>query len=134
MNERVRAFIEVAKADPELRDRLTSMSAEEFLAAAKARGFDLTEDDLRPPEGELDDAEAANVAGGHCFCVLGGGGGGTDSNDGNTSGCACAGYGQGGHDHGQVRLDSIAGVVEDGAGSQVVLAHRRRTARACHSS
>ena len=54
------------------------MSAEEFLAAAKARGFDLTEDDLRPPEGELDDAEAANVAGGHCFCVLGGGGGGTD--------------------------------------------------------
>ena len=96
MNERVRAFIEVAKADPELRDRLTSMSAEEFLAAAKARGFDLTEDDLRPPEGELDDAEAANVAGGHCFCVLGGGGGGTDSNDGNTYGCACAGYGQGG--------------------------------------
>ena len=45
-----------------------------------------------------------------------------------------AGDGQGGHDHGQVRLDGIAGVVEDGAGSQVVLAHRRRTARACHSS
>ena len=34
-----------------------------------------------------------------------------------------AGDGQGGHDHGQVRLDSIAGVVEHGAGSQVVLAH-----------
>ena len=33
------------------------------------------------------------------------------------------GDGQGGHDHGQVRLDGIAGVVEDGAGSQVVLAH-----------
>ena len=45
-----------------------------------------------------------------------------------------SGDGQGGHDHGQVRLDGIAGVVEDGAGSQVVLAHRRRTARACHSS
>ena len=96
MSEKFRAFIEVAKADPELRDRLTSMSVEEFLAAAKARGFDLTEDDLRPPEGELDDDEAANVAGGHCFCVLGGGGGGTDSTDGNTYGCACAGYGQGG--------------------------------------
>ena len=45
-----------------------------------------------------------------------------------------SGDGQGGHDHGQVRLDGIAGVVEDRAGSQVVLAHRRRTARACHSS
>ena len=45
-----------------------------------------------------------------------------------------AGYGQGGHDHGQVSLDRVSGVVEDRAGSQVVLAHRRRTARACHSS
>lgn len=45
-----------------------------------------------------------------------------------------SGYGQGGHDHRQVRLDSIAGVVEHGAGWQVVLAHRRRTDRACHSS
>ena len=34
-----------------------------------------------------------------------------------------AGDGQGGHDHGQVRLNSIAGVVEDRPGSQVVLAH-----------
>ena len=38
------------------------------------------------------------------------------------------GDGQGGHDHGQVRLDGIALVVEDGAGSQVVLTHRRKTA------
>ena len=34
-----------------------------------------------------------------------------------------AGYGQGGHDHGQVGLDGVSGVVEDGAGWQVVLAH-----------
>ena len=34
-----------------------------------------------------------------------------------------AGYGQGGHDHGQVGLDGLTLVVEDGAGSQVVLAH-----------
>ena len=34
-----------------------------------------------------------------------------------------SGDGQGGHDHGQVSLDGIAGVVEHGAGSQVVLAH-----------
>ena len=36
------------------------------------------------------------------------------------------GDGQGGHDHRQVRLDSIALMVEDGAGSQVVLAHPER--------
>ena len=36
------------------------------------------------------------------------------------------GDGQGGHDHGQVRLDGVMGVVEDGAGSQVVLAHPER--------
>ena len=34
-----------------------------------------------------------------------------------------AGYGQGGHDHGQVSLDGVSGVVEDRSGSQVVLAH-----------
>ena len=34
-----------------------------------------------------------------------------------------AGDGQGGHDHGQVSLDGVTGVVEDGAGPQVVLAH-----------
>ena len=36
------------------------------------------------------------------------------------------GDGQGGHDHGQVRLDGIALVVEDGAGWQVVLTHPER--------
>ena len=34
-----------------------------------------------------------------------------------------SGYGQGSHDHGQVSLDGVAGVVEHGAGWQVVLAH-----------
>ena len=37
-----------------------------------------------------------------------------------------AGYGQGGHHHGQVSLDGVSGVVEDGAGWQVVLAHPKR--------
>ena len=44
------------------------------------------------------------------------------------------GYGQGGHYHGQMSLDRVTGVVEDGACWQVVLAHPKRTARACHSS
>ena len=45
-----------------------------------------------------------------------------------------AGYGQGDHHHRQVGPGGIAGVVEDGAGWQVVLAHPQRTARACRSS
>ena len=45
-----------------------------------------------------------------------------------------AGYGQGGHHYGQVGLDRVSGVVEDRSGTQDVLAHRRMTARACHSS
>ena len=36
------------------------------------------------------------------------------------------GDGQGGHHHGQVSLDGIAGVVEDRPGSQVVLTHPER--------
>ena len=34
-----------------------------------------------------------------------------------------AGYGQGGHHHDEVSFDGLTLVVEDGAGSQVVLAH-----------
>ena len=42
-----------------------------------------------------------------------------------------AGYGQGGHHHGQVSPGGLTLVVEDGTGSQVVLAHpKRRTGRA----
>ena len=37
-----------------------------------------------------------------------------------------AGYGQGSHHHGQVSLDGLSGVVEDGTGSQVVLTHPER--------
>lgn len=37
-----------------------------------------------------------------------------------------AGYGQGGHHHGQVRLDRVTGVVKDRSGPQVVLTHPER--------
>ena len=99
MNEKGRAFIELAKADPELAEKLTKMTAEELVAAAKARGVELTAEDFASAEGELDDAEQENIAGGDCICVVAGGGGGTDANDGHTYGCACALYGQGGDGH-----------------------------------
>lgn len=99
MNENVKAFIEQVKADPELSAKLGDMSQEEVIAVAAAKGIVLTEEDFKLPEGELDEAEQENVAGGSgstCRCFAAGGGGGTDSNDGNTYGCACVGYGQGG--------------------------------------
>ncbi len=97
MNENVRAFIEATKADPDLRERLPKLGVEELIAEAKARGFELTEADLKPPAGEMDDAELGNVAGGgFCFCPGLGGGGGTDSKDGHIYGCGCTNYGQGG--------------------------------------
>ena len=67
--------------------------------------------------------------------VLEGFEGADDAFDADTGGVLeVAGYGQGGHDHGQVGPGGVSGVVEDGVGWQVVLAHRRRTARACHRS
>lgn len=97
MNEKARAFLEAAKADPELCQRLAKMAVNELVAAAKEKGFELSEADFRSAAGELGDADLANVAGGGgCACIAGGGGGGTDSYDHKTYGCACVIYGQGG--------------------------------------
>ncbi len=97
MNESVKAFIDAAKADPDLRERLPKLSVEELIAEAKAKGFELTEADLKPPAGEVGDAELGNVAGGgFCVCPGPGAGGGTDATDGNTYVCVCTNYGQGG--------------------------------------
>ena len=101
MNENVRAFFEAAQADPELRQRLCKMTMDELVAAAKEKGFELSEEDFKPAEGELGEGDLANAAGGgFCSCILGGGGGGTDSYDHNTYGCACVFYGQGGDGRG----------------------------------
>ncbi len=97
MNEKAKAFIDAAKADPDLRERLPKLGVEELVAEAKAKGFDLTEEDLEPPASEVGDADMDNVVGGgFCICPGLGGGGGTDSRDGHTYGCACTNYGQGG--------------------------------------
>ncbi len=97
MNEKVKAFLEAAQDDPGLRERLPKMSAEEIAAAAKEKGVELTEEDLKPSSDELSEGELKNVAGGGgCGCFGPGGGGGIDEDDGNVYGCACVVYGQGG--------------------------------------
>lgn len=71
------------------------MAADEIIAAAKEKGIELSEEDLKPASGELDEVELNNVAGGGCGC-FGPGGGGRDRDDNNIYGCACVVYGQGG--------------------------------------
>ncbi len=95
MNEKFKAFIEKAQADPDLRAKLPKMSKEEFVATAKEMGFEFSEEDFQPPAGEVSDPELGNVSGGG-LCILFGAGWGTDSHDGNGYGCACVAYGQGG--------------------------------------
>ena len=103
MSGNLKAFLEAAMADPDLREKLAKMDAGEIVAAARERGFELTEADLAPPAGEVGDEELGNVAGGkdtsqECVstCPLIGGAYGTDSDDGNTYYCFCIAYGQGG--------------------------------------
>lgn len=96
VNENVRAFLEMVKADPDLSGRLSEMGAETLAAAARERGFDLSAGDFGLPAGEMSDSELENVAGGSCFCFTGGGGHGQDPQDGDAYFCICAVYGQGG--------------------------------------
>ena len=97
MNESAKAFLEAAKGDPELCEKLAKMSVEDVIAVAKERGVQLTEADFKAPAGEIGDEELGNVVGGGgCWCLAGGGGGGIDSVDLQAYGCACVAYGQGG--------------------------------------
>ena len=64
MSGNLKAFLEAAMADPDLREKLAKMDAGEIVAAARERGFELTEADLAPAEGEVNDEELGNVAGG----------------------------------------------------------------------
>lgn len=113
MKDSVKQFIEKAQNDEELRAKLQDVqeafkddpqneeTQDKAIAAiiplAKEKGFDLNPEDFQIEEGEIEDNELLNVAGGSgCFCIAAGGGGGTDGDDGNTYGCACVAYGQGG--------------------------------------
>ena len=98
MNENVKAFLETVKDDPELREKLTRMSAGEIAAVAKERGIELTDEDFKAPSNEVGEEDLANVAGGidGSICPVIGGAIGTDSRDGNGYLCICAVYGQGG--------------------------------------
>ena len=97
MNDKLKAFIEMAKADPDLGKRMTQMGVEDLIALARERGMELSKEDFKTPEGELGEGDLANVAGGFGgMCCIFGAAGGRDTIDGNIYGCACWTYGQGG--------------------------------------
>ena len=95
MSENLKAFLESAKGDPELCRRLAGMDAGELVAAARERGFEITEADLRPPTGEVGDEELGNVAGGGGFCFAFGYGDGENASDGSAWQCMCPVVGDG---------------------------------------
>ena len=98
MSENLKTFIEAAQADAELCKRLSQMSAEELLAEAKKMGFELTEEDLKPPSGEVGDEELANISGAGGLCIGFGFGCGTNSN-GHSYDCWCIVTGSGDQDN-----------------------------------
>lgn len=67
MNEKLQKIFEVLEQNAELKKKYYDnppKTIEEFIAAAKELGFELTEDDLKIPTLELTDEELEQVAGG----------------------------------------------------------------------
>ena len=113
MNEKAKAFVVAVNSDPEKKAalegiqrpkdqaELDQMMEDKIIPMAKTMGYDLTLDDFKENyNGEVDDSELDQVAGGSggCGCMVAGGGGGQEDKEdyGQTYGCACVGYGQGG--------------------------------------
>lgn len=113
MNEKAKAFVVAVNTDPKKKAtldgieqpkdevQLDQLMAEKILPMAKEMGYDLSLADFKENyNGEVDDSELDQVAGGsgECLCAGAGGGGGqeADTDAGQTYGCACVGYGEGG--------------------------------------
>lgn len=116
VDEKVKAFLHRVSEDEKLREKVEGIgdvgaeeAAQAISAIARAEGFDLSPEDLlslgASGDGELDDAELAQVSGGGtaCACVAFGFGDMTD-NDGKQYGIGCPVFGK------------CSGYVEDGTG------------------
>ena len=104
MSENLKKFFEFVGNNPEILEKAKQLKADDpeaakgiVIAFAKEHGFELTEEDFSPCEGELSESELASVAGGGtCACVVGGGGTADEpSSPGQDSVCWCVGGGFG---------------------------------------
>ena len=65
--EQLKAFLEKAKADTKLQEKLKAAAdADAVLAIAKEAGFSISADDLTKAQSELSEEELEGVAGGEC--------------------------------------------------------------------
>ena len=67
MNEKMKQLLETVSGDAEFTEKLKNApDAAAIIALAKEKGFDLTEEDLKPADGiqEISDDEIESVAGG----------------------------------------------------------------------
>lgn len=93
MNEKLKKLMEELSKNPELADRMKSMSKNEVIEAAKELNIELTEEDFEiPADHKLSVDELSAVAGGAsqaCECPFSGDGGG------NGLSCSCIAFGGG---------------------------------------
>ena len=97
MTENVKKLLEVLSSDAELSEKASqAKTIEEVIEMAKAKGIELTDEDVREAtreRGTVDQSELEAVAGGKtCYCVAGGGGTGTCTGE---MTCACVVIGAG---------------------------------------
>ncbi len=109
MKDNVKEFAKYLSENKEVAQKIDiagdgSADYEKLSAIARENGFDITAEDFKPEQNELDADELKNVAGGlECTCVLAGGG--TES-DGYKP-CACVTYGEGNSQSGVLRCQCI---------------------------
>lgn len=97
MTENMKMFLEKVSTDKALMEKLNELDKNGIIAAAKERGFELTEADLAHPGGEMSADELEVVSGGGiCACVTAGGGKRDEENNQDACGCVTYGGGTGG--------------------------------------
>lgn len=102
MTDQVKEFMIKASEDKDLSSKLEQLKDEKdrermFARAAeiaREAGFNVSAEDFRITEGEMNDKEMSEVAGGwqKCYCVEGGGG--KADSDGKVCACVLSGWGE----------------------------------------
>jgi len=71
MTENMKKFLERVSQDEDLANKLSGADKAALIEAEKALGLALTNDDFEQPS-DLSDDELEAVAGGDCYCAIGG--------------------------------------------------------------